>query len=280
MNWQSAINELHSRRIAYCIVTLIGVEGSAPRSSGTKMIVDANTFHGSIGGGNLEFTCTQKARELLLHKQNTQVVEYYPLSAKFNQCCSGAVSVLFESFVSYRPQVAIFGAGHVAKELSIVLPRLDYSLTIVDQREKQFDEFDEHRASLIFSRDPLTELAKLSAQTYVLIMTHDHQLDFELCLAGLKEHDFEFFGLIGSKAKAKKFKTRLAEAGLCESKINHLTSPIGFDSIPGKHPMEVAVSVSAQLIALESQRYQNDEHHQGIDLKETLKIKEKIAKQD
>jgi len=278
MNWQAAISKLDTQRQPYILVSIIGVDGSAPRDAGTKMVVTKFEIYGSIGGGNLEFTCIKKARELLTHENNSQAIEYYPLSAKFNQCCSGAVSVLFESFVSYPPKVVIFGAGHVAKELSVILPRLGYSVSIVDQRQVQIDEFSNQPVSLIYTDNPLEELNNIDSSSYLLVMTHDHELDFNLCSKALTDFDFAFLGLIGSQAKANKFKTRMEKNGLKSELIERLVSPIGLKSIPGKKPMEVAVSIAGQLISLLQVQQNTKVKQQGINLKDTLQLKEHIEK--
>ena len=46
------------------LVTLCILSGSAPRASGSRMVVIQGGIIGSIGGGNLEFTAIGKAREL------------------------------------------------------------------------------------------------------------------------------------------------------------------------------------------------------------------------
>ena len=54
--------------------------------------------------------------------------------------------------------------------------------------------------------------------------------------------------MIGSDTKARRFRTKLAHRGLGDAADNHFVSPVGNLAIPGKTPIEVAVSVSAQII--------------------------------
>lgn len=272
-SWQQALAELSQTDTAHALITIIGVEGSAPRDAGTKMVVTADQIVGSIGGGNLEHTCVNKVRELLQLPNNSQVIEYYPLSAKFNQCCSGAVSVMFESFVSVPNNVVIFGAGHVAKELSLILPRLGCRLTLIDQRKEQLGGVGDENIKRVHSDNPLKELANISPASYVLIMTHDHKLDYELCCKALKDFDFEFLGLIGSRAKSEKFKSRMLEQGFDTKSLIKLTSPIGLKNISGKKPMEVAISASAQLLSLFHADEVLNNKHKGISMKDALRIK-------
>ena len=79
------------------LVTLNRIAGSAPRESGSRMIVTREHVHGSIGGGNLEFTAISQARELLADSTAArQVHESYGLGPALNQCCGGAVTLLYE----------------------------------------------------------------------------------------------------------------------------------------------------------------------------------------
>jgi xanthine dehydrogenase accessory factor len=64
------------------------------------MIVTKDGLTGSIGGGNLEFQATQTAHELLDQAlQSSQQQSLYGLGPALNQCCGGAVTLLFEVFM-------------------------------------------------------------------------------------------------------------------------------------------------------------------------------------
>jgi len=81
------------------LVTLNLVSGSAPRESGSRMIVTADETLGSIGGGNLEHQAMQLARELLVSRPDGyQEHALVGLGPTLNQCCGGAVALLYEVF--------------------------------------------------------------------------------------------------------------------------------------------------------------------------------------
>lgn len=97
-------------------------------------------------------------------------------------------------------------------------------------------------------------------QRFILVMTHDHSVDFELVRAALdtisdsssaddKRSDIPvpYIGCIASATKAKRFIDRLIQRGYSESLVSQLVMPIGL-SIGGKEPMAVAVSIVAQLL--------------------------------
>ena len=86
------------------LVTLDLMVGSAPREAGCRMIVTADETFGSIGGGNLEFEATAHARELLAQDGPTrQEYRPYSLGPALNQCCGGAVTLLFERYEAGVP---------------------------------------------------------------------------------------------------------------------------------------------------------------------------------
>ena len=102
------------------LVTLNLILGSAPRESGSRMIVTAGAVHGSIGGGNLEYTAIGRARELLAESgEARQLHQPFGLGPVLNQCCGGAVTVLFEVLPRgepawLQPLVSALDAGEPA----------------------------------------------------------------------------------------------------------------------------------------------------------------------
>ena len=103
MQWVSQLAEVLGRERCV-LVTLNLILGSAPRESGCRMIVTADEAFGSIGGGNLEFEATAHARELLAQDDPlAQEHKPYGLGPALNQCCGGAVTLLFEGFEAGVP---------------------------------------------------------------------------------------------------------------------------------------------------------------------------------
>lgn len=80
-------------------ITLLEVRGSAPREAGAVMLVSAGGERGSIGGGRLEYAATQTARTLLQAADGPrQLIERQGLGPDLEQCCGGAVRLLFQRF--------------------------------------------------------------------------------------------------------------------------------------------------------------------------------------
>jgi xanthine dehydrogenase accessory factor len=227
-------------------ILVVETRGSAPREAGTRMWVSATETHGTIGGGNLEYTALKIAREMLLSNE-AQRERKFALGDSLGQCCGGSVTLRFTQVdaIGTEPaafDVVLFGAGHVGKEVARILERLPCRLTWVDPRPDAFPASTS--AKVIIEEEPAWMVDEAPPGAYYLVMTHSHALDLEIVERALKRNDVAFLGLIGSDTKAAKFRARLRAKGIDTSR---LVSPIGLFK-GGKHPAEVAVSAVAQLL--------------------------------
>lgn len=250
MNWLAACQQLEQQGQAYCIATVLAYVGSVPRSSGAKMVISAQSQFDTLGGGNLEYQVIAKARESLALQRSEPVIERFALSADLGQCCGGAVQVMFEFFQTQAPQVAIFGAGHVCQSLTSILNGLSCHVKVIDSRPEWLAPLAQKGIETERHANPVDAIETLKDNTFVLIMTQDHALDFDLTQRALESQRFAYVGLIGSQGKSQRFRFRLKEQLTNVNLLDQLTCPIGHPDITGKLPMEVAVSVSAQLMSL------------------------------
>jgi xanthine dehydrogenase accessory factor len=295
--WAGVAKAALARGEPVALITLLAVEGSAPRGAGTRMLVTADTIGGTIGGGNLELQAIRQGRAVLEHPPGTWRVQDYPLGPLLAQCCGGRVRLLVErldpaesgwigqagvlatrftedrlerrllddgvpaSALSSRGDkpapgdevvehlgrrtmpVMLFGAGHVGSALARALQPLPVQLAWFDSRKA---EAEATGAAFVPADDLPACLSGASAEVPVLIMTHDHNLDYALTSTALKS-PAAFVGLIGSATKRARFLSRLAKDGVDASR---LTCPIGVPGVKGKEPAIIAVAVAAQLMQL------------------------------
>lgn len=209
--------------------------------------------------------------------------------------------------------ILVFGAGHVAAALMTILSELSCQVDWVDSRPEMFERYLLDNSNLpnksIQTEDlskeleaqsssnqpklynlpvhirphvdddpvdfirPFVEPFKQSGQRFILVMTHDHSLDFEIVRAALDasseanrlatnldnngsdkdlDNDYSkismpYIGCIASATKAERFKNRLLQRGYDKQIVEQLTMPIGLP-IGGKEPMAVAVSIAAQIL--------------------------------
>lgn len=246
-----------------CVIEILVLEtrGSAPREGGARMCVSATEVRGTIGGGNLEYTALKIAREMLLSGEARRE-RRFALGDTLGQCCGGSVTLQFTkteetaSFEEPRFHVALFGAGHVGKEVARILERLPCRLTWIDPRPEVFPATVEARTKVVIEEEPAWMVDEVPPGALYLVMTHSHALDLEIVERVLRRNDVAFLGLIGSQTKAAKFRARLRQKQFSEKKLKTLTCPIGLVKA-GKHPAEVAVSAVAQLLSVSAVQAQS-----------------------
>ena len=87
------------RRGGAALVTVVQVQGSAPREAGTRMIVNGDgTFSGTIGGGTLEWQAIALAQKALADPEWRAGIRSFSLGPDLGQCCGGRVELIVERF--------------------------------------------------------------------------------------------------------------------------------------------------------------------------------------
>jgi len=137
----------------------------------------------------------------------------------------------------------------VAQALVRVLADLPCDISWIDQRAELFPlELDEKIN--IIAEDPVDAIADIPANSYFVVMTHDHQLDFQLIELILLRNDYRYCGLIGSATKRQRFDYRLSQRGISPECLANLRCPIGLAAVKGKLPGEIAIAIAGEIISL------------------------------
>jgi xanthine dehydrogenase accessory factor len=96
--WRRIQEALEKHRRA-ALISVIKVEGSAPREVGARMVVQKDAgFFGTIGGGRLEYEALAVAEAALSAETPAASVRVWPLGPNLGQCCGGSVTTLIETF--------------------------------------------------------------------------------------------------------------------------------------------------------------------------------------
>lgn len=245
-NWIQLLSKFKEEKKTVALVTVTKVLGSAPCKVASRMIVTpSKEIYGTIGGGKLEFKVIDEAIEAIHSKK---IKEFnYTLGPEFEQCCGGKVELIIEP-MNHTPELFLCGAGHIGVELCNILIDTPFEINLLDTRENWFNDLSINDSITTIDKD--FELYKQTINwgenCYVLIMTHDHKLDFEITALALSEKT-KYIGLIGSKTKKNKFNNMLRnDLGFVEG-ISPVHCPIGLD-IGGHTPKEIAISVAAELL--------------------------------
>ncbi len=220
--WLRTLHGLHGQRTPVMLVT--DTTGDRP---GKLLVTEEDEYGTSLAED------VAMARERLENRDGPELVE----------------GVFYEPVLGSRFDIAVFGAGHVGSALVNVLATLDCNVRWIDNRRSVFRHVP-NNARAIECRDPALEIAALPSGAYVLVMTHSHALDFDICVRALRRDDLAYVGLIGSETKRRRFIKRFRDHGLARTEIVRLTCPIGVDGVSGKKPAEIAVAVSAELLAI------------------------------
>jgi len=252
--WQRAVAKAYESGEAFVLVTVLETRGSAPRGDDSKMVVTERETFDSIGGGQLEYRVIAAARRMLDGGRGGKAMEEFVLGPDLDQCCGGRVKVLLEHFPAPAIHVELHGAGHVGRALVMILGGIDCRVRWIDERAGIFPEGLPGNVTAVSTRAAAAEVQEAPAGAWHLVMTHSHPLDLEICEAVLTRGDAAYLGLIGSRSKGARFRRRLAERGFSDDELAVLECPIGLPSMGGKAPMEIAVSVVADILGRAARR--------------------------
>jgi xanthine dehydrogenase accessory factor len=159
-----------------------------------------------------------------------------------------ARATLLERLDDALPTLWLYGAGHVGQALVRIVAELPLRLTWLDTRAELFPLQIPEVVRIVHAPELLPTVATAPAGTRFLVLTHSHPLDYALCKAILQRGDFASLGLIGSKSKGARFRSRLARDAVPAESIARLLCPIGAGGISSKWPAAIAVAVAYDLL--------------------------------
>jgi len=142
----------------------------------------------------------------------------------------------------------LFGAGHVGRALVLALSALPFRVIWVDGRPDAFPAAVPANVSQVRPADPTAIVDQAAPGSFVLIMTHSHDLDLALCDRALRRDDLPYVGVIGSATKRARFERRLAAAGIAGEAIGRLVCPIGALGVTSKLPQAIAAATVVELL--------------------------------
>lgn len=169
---------------------------------------------------------------------------------------------LIEKVITEKAPIWIWGAGHVGSAiLSLLAPMPNLEVFWLDTDASRFPNLEFSNVHKIVYDTPDKFVKRAQPDAEHLILTYSHKIDLEICNEILK-HDFKWAGLIGSKTKFTRFKTKLLSIGHSEEKIDQIECPIGYKKY-GKHPQHIALGVVVDWV----ERNQESEKGQVVDKK-------------
>jgi xanthine dehydrogenase accessory factor len=176
--------------------------------------------------------------------------------ARAAQCLQTGKPALAEAeSVFYDPifpeeKLLVLGGGHVGQALAELAVKLDFAVTVADERAEFADprRFPHGVQALSGSYQESIRGFPFDAATYVVVVTHSHVRDLE-CVRAILSRRYRYAGFIGSARKTKLLREQLKADGFPQQRIDALHAPIGL-AISAETPAELAVSILGELVAV------------------------------
>ncbi len=151
-------------------------------------------------------------------------------------------------------RVYIFGAGHVAKELVLVLSHVGFSCVVMDDREEFANPrmFPDAERIVVGDLERIGDYVSIKEKDYVCIMTRGHQYDYLVQKQVMSLHPC-YIGVMGSKNKIQVVWEKLMEDGFSKEELEFCHMPIG-TAILAETPAEIAISIAGELIQVRALR--------------------------
>ncbi|MFI3271073.1 MAG: XdhC family protein [Pseudomonadota bacterium] len=149
---------------------------------------------------------------------------------------------------SQKPQLFIFGAGHVAQPTAQLGTMMGFAVTVIDDRDEfaNPERFPSSRVVVCSSYDTAFSDLHITEQSYIAIMTRGHLHDGTVLKQALTT-PARYVGMIGSSRKRDALYAELRKEGVQDDAIARCHCPIGL-TIKAQSPEEIAVSIMAELI--------------------------------
>lgn len=244
----NALAQLEAQGETGVLITVVGCKGSTPRKAGAKMLWrPSGLTQGTVGGGAVEHAALAQCADVLSAGE-PRLLEI-TLGQELGMCCGGLMRLYLEPVLPKVPFV-LLGGGHVAQACAALLPGLGFSVHVADGREGfATAERLPGVQQLVDGLEPADlDGLPFGSRAFVLIATHDHQLDQRLLEACLTR-PARWLGMIGSQRKALKTRERCLHKGIPQMALARLHCPVGLD-LGAQTPHEIALSIAAEAVTL------------------------------
>ncbi len=197
---------------------------------------------------NLEFQTSDR-------KSQTSNSEIETSNPDFYFARTGENEFVYEEKINFKNKLFIVGGGHCALALSELMSKMDFHISLFDDRADlntlAKNEFV-HEKQIVDSFENIGEFIESGENIYVVVMTLGYKFD-EIVIRKLFDKNFKYFGVLGSRAKMKTLLRNLEKENFDKEKLNKIRTPIGIN-IRSRTPFEIAVSIAAEIIAVKNSK--------------------------
>lgn len=155
--------------------------------------------------------------------------------------------------LGFKNDLFIIGGGHCALALSEIMSKMDFHISLFDDRPDlntiEKNRFA-HEVTIVDGYENIAAHVPSGPNSYVVVMTLGYRSD-AVVIRSLIDHDFKYFGVLGSNAKMATMFKEFIKEGIPAEKLDRIRTPVGI-AINSRTPEEIAVSIAAEIISVKN----------------------------
>ncbi len=211
------------------VVTIVGGD---PLGLKAALDADGRVLAGSLPAGLHDLVVADAGA--LMEREQSRTVEY-----ESNE--------VFIETLAPPPELVIFGAVHIAQELTRHALLLGFRVTVSDARPA-FTTEERFPGARVLRGWPeeVTSGLVVDRRTFIVLLSHDARFEdpvLDWALAG----EARYIGAMGSRRTHAARVEKLLARGLSEEQVNRIRGPVGLD-LGAESPGETAISILAEMI--------------------------------
>ena len=253
--WINAATRLHEQQQPFALVSVLRVHPPTSARPGDKALVTADgMIHGWIGGGCAQPAVIKTVRQALTDGQ-PRTIRITPTEEtaerelddvlEFGMAChSGGTLELFVDPVLPAPRLIVFGDSPVARAITILAPRVGFSVAVVAPGATAQDHPD---AATVLSTDEPAEVSReLPAAGFAIVATQGRR-DLQALKAALALQPRHLW-FVASTRKAAVLRQSLVASGEDPARVEAIVAPAGVP-IGAQTAEEIALTVLVAVVA-------------------------------
>lgn len=210
--------------------------------------------------GNSEMELVQQILDCLQNNQQKTIcfsptgIEFIEniFTNKYETNIQSEFAWQFKELIGFKETITIVGGGHVGLAVSQLFKQLNFHVVVFDNRQNlntlNVNTFTNQKFVIDYA--DIEKHIKQGNDSYVVIMTNKYT-DDKLVLSQLIRNNYQFIGMLGSKAKLKIMWDVMLQEGFTQQELDAIYAPIGLH-IKSETPEEIAVSIAAQIIQVKN----------------------------
>lgn len=196
---------------------------------------------------------SNKDLDLFISDQDVRVEETRVANEKIKFEKLSETQFVYRERLAVIQELIIIGGGHCSLALSELMAKLNFRISIFDDRP-ELNTIEKNKFAdeikLIENYDEIADHIPAHSGLYVVVMTLGYASD-AVVIRKLIDRTFKYFGVLGSKAKMKTLLAELRKESFSKEKLSSIRTPIGLQ-INSRTPHEIAVSIAAEIVAVKN----------------------------